>query len=56
LNILGRYETGLFEFIEERYPQIFKELKEEQEISEALDKLMTDAFTAYDEEFKETVK
>ena len=56
LDLLARYEAGLYDFIEERYAQIFKELQEKQEISETLDKLMTDALTAYDEEFKETVK
>jgi F-type H+-transporting ATPase subunit alpha len=46
----------LVEIVEERYPQIFKELAEKNEISDDLDKLMTEALNAYDEEFKDTIK
>jgi F-type H+-transporting ATPase subunit alpha len=48
--------AGLYPFVEERYPQIFKELAEKNEISDDLDKLMTEALNAYDEEFKDTIK
>jgi F-type H+-transporting ATPase subunit alpha len=56
VNDLAKYEAGLYPFIEERYPQIFKELAEKNEISDDLDKLMTEALSAYDEEFKDTIK
>jgi F-type H+-transporting ATPase subunit alpha len=56
VNALTKYEAGLYPFIEERYPQIFKELAEKNEISDDLDKLMTEALNAYDEEFKDTIK
>ena len=56
VNVLAKYEAGLFLFISERYPQIFKELAEKKIISDELDKLMTDALNAYDEEFKDTIK
>jgi len=55
LDALAQYETGLYTFIEERYPQVFKNLDAKQEIDDDLDKLMTDALTAYDEEFKDTL-
>jgi F-type H+-transporting ATPase subunit alpha len=55
VNELAKYEAGLYPFIEERYPQIFKELAEKNEISDDLDKLMTEALNAYDEEFKDTI-
>lgn len=56
VNVLAKYEAGLFPFISEKYPQIFKELADKKIISDELDKLMTDALNAYDEEFKDTIK
>ncbi|MBW2568529.1 MAG: F0F1 ATP synthase subunit alpha [Deltaproteobacteria bacterium] len=56
LDVLAKYETGLYTFIEERHPQIFTELAEKQEISDDLDKTMTEALKAYGEEFKDTIK
>ncbi len=56
LDVLAKYEAGLYTFMEERYPQIFAELAEKQEISDDLDKKMAEAFKAYGEEFKDTIK
>ena len=56
VNVLAKYEAGLYTFIEDRYPQIFSELKEKKEISGDLDKLMTEALNTYGEEFKDTIK
>ncbi len=56
LDVLAKYEAGLYSFMEDRYPQIFSELDEKQEISDALDKQMKEALTAYDTEFKDTIK
>jgi F-type H+-transporting ATPase subunit alpha len=56
LEVLSDYENGLYSFIEDRYPQIFSELKEKEEISDDLDKLMAEALNAYDEEFKDKIK
>jgi len=56
VNVLEKYEAGLYSFIEDRYAQIFTEIAEKQEISDDLDKVMTEALNAYDEEFKDTIK
>jgi F-type H+-transporting ATPase subunit alpha len=56
VDVLEKYEAGLYSFIEDRYAQIFTEIAEKQEISEELDKIMTEALNAYDEEFKDTIK
>jgi F-type H+-transporting ATPase subunit alpha len=56
VNVLGKYEAGLYSFIEDRYPQIFTEIAEKQEISDELNKVMAEALNAYDEEFKDTIK
>jgi F-type H+-transporting ATPase subunit alpha len=56
IDVLAKYETGLYGFIEDRYPAIFTELAEKQEITDDLDKQMTQALEAYEEEFKDTIK
>ncbi|MBA3035931.1 MAG: F0F1 ATP synthase subunit alpha [Desulfobacterium sp.] len=56
INVLAKYEAGLFAFISDRYPQIFTELADKKAISDELDKIMTEALKAYDEEFKDTIK
>jgi len=56
LDVLAKYEAGLYPFIEDRYPQIFSRLEEKEAIDDDLDKLMTEAITAYGDEFKDTIK
>ena len=56
IDVLAKYEAGMYTFIEDRYPQIFSELKEKEEISDDLDKLMGEALNAYGDEFKDTIK
>ena len=56
VDVLGKYEAGLYPFMESKYPQVFSELAEKKVISDALEKTMKDALTAYDEEFKDTIK
>jgi F-type H+-transporting ATPase subunit alpha len=46
---------GLYTFIEDRFPAVFEGLKENLEITDELDKLMTEALEAYNEEFKDTI-
>ncbi len=56
IDVLEKYEAGLYPFIESKYPQVFSELAEKQEISDDLDKTMAKALSDYDEEFKDTIK
>jgi F-type H+-transporting ATPase subunit alpha len=56
LDVLEKFEASLYDFIENEYPQIFKQLVEKQKIDDELDKLMRDALTAHDEKFKDTIK
>jgi F-type H+-transporting ATPase subunit alpha len=56
IDVIAKYEAGLYPFIEDRYPKVFAELKEKQAIDDALDAMMRDALKAYDEEFKDTIK
>ena len=56
VDVLTKYETGLYSFIEERHSKIFTELAEKKIITEDLDKMLRTALTEYDEEFKDTIK
>jgi F-type H+-transporting ATPase subunit alpha len=56
VSALGRYEAGLYAFVGDRFPAVFAQLKEKKQIDADLDKLMSEALKAYDEEFKDTVK
>jgi len=56
IDVLEKYEAGLYPFIESKFPQVFSELAEKQEISDDLDKTMAKALSDYDEEFKDTIK
>ena len=56
VTVLSKYEAGLFTFIEDKYPQIFSGIAEKKEITDEMDKVMTEALNAYDEEFKDTIK
>ncbi len=55
IDVVAKYEAGLYPFIEDRYPKVFEELKAKEAIDDDLDKLMTEALTAYGEEFKDTI-
>ncbi len=56
VSALAKYEAGLHTFVEERYPDIFKDLAEKKEITEDLGNRMTKALTEYSAEFKDTIK
>jgi len=56
IDVLAKYEAGLYKFIEDRFPKVFEGLNEKKEITEDLDKLMGEALTAYGDEFKDTIK
>ena len=56
LDVLGKYEAGLYPFIESKYPQIFSEIAEKKIISDDLDKTMANALSEYDDEFKDTIQ
>jgi len=56
LDVLGKYEAGLYPFMESKYPQILTEIAEKKVISDDLDKAMAKALSEYDEEFKDTIQ
>ncbi len=54
-DVVAKYEAGLYPFIEERFPKVFETLAEKESIDDDLEKLMTEALTAYGDEFKDTI-
>ncbi|WP_028840573.1 F0F1 ATP synthase subunit alpha [Thermodesulfobacterium hveragerdense] len=52
LEVLGQYEKELYEFIESKYPEIYKEIREKKEISPDLEQKMNQAFKEFNELFK----
>jgi F-type H+-transporting ATPase subunit alpha len=56
IDVLAKYEAGLYTFIEERHSTIFTELADKKVITEDIDKMLRAALSEYDEEFKDTIK
>jgi len=56
LEVIGKYEAGLYPFIENKHPQVFAQLAKEKKITDDLDKAMAKALSEYEEEFKDTIK
>ncbi len=56
VDVLAKYEAGLYPFIEDKYPDILSGLAEKKELTDDLDAQLQKALAAYDEEFKDTIK
>ncbi len=56
IDVLAKYETGLYQFMEDRFAQVTKDLAQQRQITDDLDKRMKEALDAYDEEFQDTIK
>ena len=56
IDVLAKYEAGLYVFIEERHPKVFTELADKKIINEEIEKMLRAALDEYDEEFKDTIK
>ncbi|SMC41549.1 ATP synthase F1 subcomplex alpha subunit [Desulfocicer vacuolatum DSM 3385] len=52
---VDKYEAGLYPFIENRFPEIFTDLVEQQAITSDIEAKLKKALDAYDEEFKAAV-
>jgi F-type H+-transporting ATPase subunit alpha len=52
VNVLSDFEKGLYEFVENKHPDIFSELKEKKAIDDSLDKKMSSAISGFVKEFK----
>ena len=52
VTAIQEFEKELYDFVEQKYPQIFEELREKQEISDSLEKTMRDAIAECISQFK----
>lgn len=52
IDVLQRYESELFDFVEKKYPEILTEIKEQKIISDELDAKMKKAMEEFDGVFK----
>jgi F-type H+-transporting ATPase subunit alpha len=55
VDVLAQYEQQLYSFLESKYIEILKEIKEQKAISEDLDNRMKAAFSDFDSVFQATV-
>ncbi|MDY0361614.1 MAG: F0F1 ATP synthase subunit alpha [Desulforegulaceae bacterium] len=55
-NLVPKYEAGLYQFIEDRFPKIFENIIADRQISDETENLLKDALAAYAEEFEDTIK
>lgn len=53
--VVTKYEAGLYPFVEGRFPKLLPSIAEKAMIDDENEKLMIQALTAYDEEFKDTI-
>ena len=56
VDVVEKYEAGLYQFLESKYPQILSEIAEKKVISDELEQTMNKALTEYGEEFRDTIK
>ncbi|MBN1930552.1 MAG: F0F1 ATP synthase subunit alpha [Desulfobacterales bacterium] len=56
IEVLAKYEAGLYTFIQEKYPDVFTGIKEKKEITDDIKKLVEKALNDYDDSFKDTIK
>jgi len=52
VEVLKEYEPELFQFVESKYPQIYQNIKEKQQIDKETDELLKKAITEFNAEFK----
>ncbi len=52
VGVIRRYERELYEFVEQRYPEIYREIEEKKEINESLKQKMDQALKEFQEVFK----
>ncbi|MFO7752531.1 MAG: F0F1 ATP synthase subunit alpha [Desulfobacteraceae bacterium] len=52
IDAITKYEQGLYQFIENKHPEIFKELAEKEELTDELEDKLKKALDAYAQEFE----
>lgn len=52
VDAVGKYEEGLYPFLERKHPAVLKEIAEKKVLTDALNEALSKALTEYNEEFK----
>ncbi len=55
-DVVAKYEAGLFQFIESKYPEILTDLKASEKFTDEIESKLDKALNEYGEEFKDTIK
>lgn len=55
VDVLTKYEAGVYKFVENRYPQIYTGIAEQKKITDEIDELLKKALKEYNDEFKDTI-
>jgi F-type H+-transporting ATPase subunit alpha len=55
-DMVAKYESGLYKFVEDRFPQLFEGLVAKKEWTDDLKKLADEVLKAYGDEFRDTIK
>nr|HID60179.1 F0F1 ATP synthase subunit alpha [Desulfobacterales bacterium] len=55
VDVIQKYEEGLYSFLESKHPEILSGIREKKEIDESLDEAMKQALSEYDQEFQATI-
>ncbi|NOY70125.1 MAG: F0F1 ATP synthase subunit alpha [Deltaproteobacteria bacterium] len=56
ISAMAKYEAGVYQFMESRHPDVFKDLDEKREITDDIDQMLDKALTEYGKEFKDTIQ
>ncbi len=56
VDVLGKYEAGLYKFIEAKYQDILDGLSKDRKISDEMDAKLQKALSEYGEEFADTIR
>lgn len=55
-DVVSKYEAGLYDFVDNNHPELFKQIAEKQAIDDEVDQLLVKVLNEYDDEFKDTIK
>lgn len=56
VEVLAKYEAGLYPFLEGKYPDVLGNIAKDRKISDETDALMEKAYTEYGQEFADTIQ
>jgi F-type H+-transporting ATPase subunit alpha len=55
VEVLAKYEAGLYQFLEDKHPQLLSGIAEKRQVTKELDEALTKAMEEYGSRFKDTI-